>query len=306
MTAPVLEGARWSSAVSCARRAVYEGIGAPMDTPTTDQMKAWRRGRIIGEAIATELVVELRALGQRPRREEEVRWPREDPIGTGHADLWIPAEALVIEVVSTRGCDLPERKAVQVSGYAINKPGAERAMVVSVDPMTGDQKRYPVDFDGHRDLVAEIEQRVVAGVRAGGKAMPPRVCQHPRDEPTRWCPFVGHCFAGWAAEMRDSLIGDPTPLVDLADAIDRRKAIEDDLKVAKAAEDDAREVVRAILPDGGEIAGGGITVKRSKWTEERFSLSDYRKAGRTVTRAMRPYIGSTERDRLTVKRMEES
>jgi hypothetical protein len=299
---PELTGPRWSSAVMCPRKAYYEAVDAPRREWTPVELQRFRRGRVWEEAVVADVVDGFRRQGRRPRRQEEVAWPISDPIGTGHMDCYIPSERTVVEVVSNAGGQLPAYKCLQVAGYALNHPNAEQAFVLSVDTHSGDDPTYPIDLAALEPKVRAIEDAVVTGVRAGSP--PDRVCRTPVDGPAQMCPFVDHCFDGWQWPSFEELLADAKELEQLADAEDNVGSLRADLKTAEQARNELRDRLRPLIPPNEEGMAGNIRVKRTVSERTSFSLSDARKAGHDLPRKLQPFIGTSEQERWTVKRIE--
>lgn len=299
-----LTGPRWSSAVMCPRKAFYEAVEAPRRQWTDVELQRFRRGQVWEEAVVSDVVDGFRRQGRRPRRQETVAWPAEDPIGTGHIDAYIPSEHTVIEVVSNAGGHLPEYKVLQAAGYALNHPNADKAFVLSVDTHTGSDPVYPIDLSGVEPRVREIEAAVVTGVQTGDA--PCRVCRTPFDGPAQMCPFVEHCFQDWTFPPLEELLADPKELEQLADAEDTVSDARKALKEAEEKRDALRDELRPLVPANAESLAGGITVRRTVFDSTSFSLADARKAGHSLPRKLRAFEKTSEQERWTVRRLKES
>lgn len=299
-----LTGARWSSAVSCPRRAVYEHQDAPKEPPSDQTKRWWRRGHAVAAAIRGALIADLREQNRRPRAEEVIPWPASDPVGEGHADLYIPHERVILEVTSTSGCDLDQHKALQAAGYALEHPNAEHAQVVSVDPSSFEERWYPINVAALEPQVRSIQEQVVHGVKTG--ELPERVCRHPHDAPAFLCPFVEHCFAGWTRPDPDVLLLDEEAVVlaELEDDVGRHKQA---LKAAEIARNEMRDELRPYLDAGAEVETTRIAkLKRTVIDPRRtLSLSDMQKAGVSLPAELEPYVKTGQSsERWTVKRRE--
>lgn len=311
-----LTGPRWSSAVMCPRKAVYEAQDAPRRDWTEQELRRFRRGQVWEEAVVRDVVDEFRAQGRRPRRQETVAWPAAHPVGTGHIDCFIPSENAVIEVVSNAGGQLPEYKALQAAGYALNHPRADKAFVLSVDTHTGDDPTYPIDLSSLEPRIRAIEDQVVTGVQSG--TPPERVCRTPADGPAQFCPFVDHCFADWEWPPLEELLTDAAELDALADAEDLVGDRRAQLKKAEAARDELRDRLRPVLrleeyedPKTGETKqaaegmAGGVSVRRSVFSKTTFSLADAHKCGVNLPKRFDPFVKKSDQERWTVKRLEQ-
>lgn len=301
-----LTGPRWSSASICARWCVYGAQGAPAREHTDVELERFARGKAWGRVIADGVMARLHREGRRPRAEEVIPWPKAEPVGNGHADMYIPHEALVVEVVSNAGGTLPEYKAIQAAGYALNHPNAQEAVVDSVDTHTGREHFYPLNLVKLAERVETIEQQVLAGL-AG--ELPDRVCRTPWDGPAQLCPHVDHCFADWQAPRLDELL----VTAGEADLLDRLAALEDEygtakeaLDTVKAERDQLREKVAPLIEPGELTVAGDIGIRRTVFTSDRFSLSDARKAGHNLPKRLDAFVTTSEQSRWTVRRMNEA
>jgi hypothetical protein len=283
-----LTGPRWSSAVICPRRAVYDAQEAPRD-PMPERIEGARwRGQVIGKAVAAEIVARWRAQGRRPRVEVEVPWPSNDPVGIGHMDVWLPSEKRVVEIKTQAACELTAPAALQAAGYALNYKAARHAAVVVVDPVSGLDREYPIHVAGLARKVAEIEQQVVAGVREG--ELPERVCRTPADGPALICPYVTWCFADFQVEH--------VPAPEMGAAFQRLAEIERMMKFSKhetetlaSEREQLRAELRPHLELGVDHVAGGYRVRVIEIPEiERFSLTDYRKAGYEADERMASFV----------------
>lgn len=278
---PSLEGARWSTAVRCPRAAVYEAQDAPRREWTVEEQRFFRRGAAWGKLIADDVCAELRDQGRRPRREVEVPWPAADPVGVGHADIYIPHQREIVECFSTADGGVQAQKTLQAAGYCLNHPRAESASLISVDTHTGEDHVYPINVEALRPRVEEIQAAVVSGIRGG--ELPARTCQTPIDGAR--CPFRDHCFADWEWPPIDELLGGRDLLRQLADESDLLGEIRDQERSQKAVVEQTRDrVARLALPDPEtpgrvEVAADGVSVTISTSIGESFSLADARKAG---------------------------
>lgn len=325
MTEPVLTGIRWSDAVICPRRAVYQGLNIPAEPYSEETLGYFRRGRILGRVIAEELAERLVEQG-RPagKAEVEVPWPAANPIATGHADYYIPDETTIVENVSNADCHLPPHKAVQAAGYAINHPTATAALVRSVDPSSYREVGHPIDFEGLRPMVEAIQAEVVAGVKDG--VIPDRFrplrrdletgelgfgdeVESPMSQPCRDCPFRRECWKSWepypVGKLPEKYDADLERLAELEDKLGRVKK---GLKSETDERDALRDKLEGMMVEGGRYRGGDVEVR---WTEvaprRSFRLGDYETAGHELPEDAKPFVseGGGYR-RWTVKRVERS
>jgi hypothetical protein len=249
--------------VTCARAAVYQGLGVDGDPYSEETLRRFGRGTRIGRAMAEEIAATLATQGRRAIVEVDAPWPKDNPVGVGHADLHIPDESTVVEVVSTAGCALPPHKALQVVGYA-DSLDCEQARVVSVDPHTGDDRTYPINVEAILPLAREVQRRVVEGLNGG--PLPARLNgeeAHPGGYPCSDCPFRRSCYADWTPPPAGRLPG-------YADDIGRLAVIELAMKKAgreerelKVQRDEIRATLAAVMADGQDYIEQGVRVRRT-------------------------------------------
>lgn len=308
---PDLSGPRWSSAVRCSRRAVYEGLGVQGEPFSEETLSYMRRGRMLGRVLAEELDAQLAAAGRPPGEAERlIPWPASDPIGVGHADYFITDEAEIIENVSSEGCELPGHKALQNAGYVINDPVATKGRVRSIDPSSMADRDYPIDAEGLREQVERIEREVVAGVRDGVLPDRPEGIESPSQGLCFDCPMRRPCWKTWEpppiGTLPVSVHGDVTRLADLEDEIGRFKKVPH----LEAEREEIREKLVGLMIEGALYRGNGISVK---WTgvegRRSFRLADYEKAGHSLDRGgpaeAFTRVGKGHRH-WTVKRLEDA
>ncbi len=286
--------------------AVYQGLGVEGRAHTEQELRRFRRGHALADAAKVDIAQDLHAQGRDVEFEVEIPW---GDGYTGHCDAYIPDEPSIVEITTTKDADLPEHKPLQAAAYAI-ETDSNAAVVLSIDPSTGEERVYPINIDAFRDRWEAIKGQVVAGIRDG--VLPDRVCRHPMDGPAIFCPFAGrdgHCFQDWAPQVEH--VDAPAAFQALADVEDEiaQAAAKDTLEELKTRREDLRAEVLAYVDAGaGEHIAGGVSVKVTDVAEgEGFSLAQMRKAGFELPAELEAFVttrrGST---RWTVKRVEGS
>lgn len=309
-----LTGPRASSAVICPRRAVYEGLGIEREPNTPAQEGYFRRGRFMGLAMAHDLQALLAERGRPPAElEVEVPWPKDDPIGVGHADAYVTDTLTIVEYVSSVGCDLPRHKPLQAGLYALHHPEATSAVVISVDPSSFAEQAYPLDLEGREEEVERIVDTVVRGVRDG--ELPERamrqngegVVEGPSEWPCFDCPFRRTCWKEWepwpTAELPDSYAPKALRLAELIDLLARYKQEPE----AEREQKELRAELRARMSPGVTYTCAGLTLRFTEVApSRRFSLSDAEKAGHALPEHLEAFVTeSGGHERWTVRRSEE-
>lgn len=284
----------------CPRKAVYEAQDAPRGELPEHLARIFRRGHAFGKIVRDDITGALRAQGQRPVAEAEVPWPVRAPIGTGHADLYIPRARRVIEVFSTDGTSFPAHKGLQGAGYAVNHPRADEAVVLVVDRATGDERVYPLNLDVLEPKVRAIEAAVVEGI-AGGD-MPPRAARAPGAWPCSDCVFRRHCWDGVELPPLEEIpeaVDDARALADLEDAYAEAKAVLDQAELDRNA---ARAKLAPLVD--GTVKAGDILLRRTRVSgRTTFAVGAFQAAGHQLPEEADAFISvSGGHDRWTVKR----
>lgn len=301
----LLVGPRWSSAVRCARRAVYDAREAPKE-PASDWLKGIRRrGHAVERAIRQDIFDDLHQQGRRPRAQEAIAWPAFAPVGESHADIYVPHETEIVEVKSHADCTLKPEAAIQAAGCAINHPRATSAQVVVVDPSSFAERWYPLDLDALTPTVRRIEEQVTTALEAD--TLPERACRFPGDSPGLFCPYWrdgGVCFTGWTREELDRGLFDAEAelLADLTDELAEAKDVVSEIEERVKA---ARDELRPYLPAGEPIETERLAkLQRSEVAGRRtFQLAAAEAAGYKLPPRLRPFLKVGEpSERWTVKR----
>lgn len=193
MTTRVLEGVRLSELARCPRMAALRGLGAE-PAPPSDRARRWiARGQLFG--IYAFLQFAEKHGRQNVEREREIPWA----CGTGHADVYVKPQRLIVEVVSSTSPDaIFAAKARQARLYLLHDPEAERTAVFVIDPSTLDREDLiPIVLrpDDEEELQAEIA--AVQDALAGGPL--PDCCAATPSECARslFCPFTEQAWDGW-------------------------------------------------------------------------------------------------------------
>ena len=248
-------GARFSETSRCPRTTALRLQGHDPEPPTPEEETFFYRGHVYEQIVWDKL--------KRKYGADAVVWQREItwPLGTGHADFYIPTEKLLIEAVSATSPTpkILDFKIEQVKQYIHFDPEAEQGAVYVINPSSLEPDQLlPVL------LTDEDSERIAARVAALDVGeMPERICKRPRDARGMMCPFAVACFEGWS----------PTPLeqfgAELDGAVMELHRAETSAKAAKAnlAEvkkdvDQARRAVREYVDVDQEYeSSDGIKVK---------------------------------------------
>lgn len=297
--------ARWSTAATiCTRQAAYQALGFPGDPYPEHVQRRFFRGTVIGREVARVVADEIRAQGRDVVLEHEQPWPNVEPVGVGHADLYEPGRK-VIELVSSADGSLPQRKPVQAAGYAIHR-GVREADILVVDPSTYETRRVPVDVDGLRPRVEEVEREMVAAVRDG--VIPDRdPDKHPGAWPCIECPFVKRgCMDDYSPPPYGRLDGHEDAVARLAVIEAEASRVRRLSKDLEAERDDIRGRLAGVMDPGVDYVAAGVRVRRTRVDGRRtLSFTELEAAGHRLPDNIAAFVRQSDgHDRWTVKEIE--
>lgn len=226
-------------------------------------------------------------------REREIDWG----LGTGHADVYVKSEKLIVEVVSsTSPAGIFAAKVRQARQYLHFDPEAEKAAVYVIDPSDLDREDLiPIVLSqADRDEIDRDVQAVKAALDGGPL---PECCASSPTECRRsyLCSFTDAAWEGWEPPAAVDLSED-TEAVGAAEKLyavrvrrQRRKADDD-------ADDQEQRELQARLADIGLVPGldyllGGVKLKRTVCQgRETFSYSMAKKAGLVDGELLAPFV----------------
>lgn len=286
---------RWSSARTCARKAVYEATGAPARETTDRERRIMFRGRRLGRDYADMLAAEH---GENAIvREKQVVWP----LGIGHQDVFVKETGTVVEVLSSAHASdaMIDSKLLQLVGYVEHDPEARNGMLVILDPSDYSEERFFVAKDTARyaELVGLMLERI-GQVQAGlAGDLSARECRKPSEAVGRFCRHAEHCFEGW--EPPEAPPVDEPEVRELAVLLYQAKRAEREAIRAKAEIETRRREVEQRLADllePGEWQVGPLRVKRlTVRPHESFDLRKARLAGVPIPDEFVKLVGGYER-----------
>lgn len=294
MSTITLTGARWSSAVRCPAKAEHEALNSPREENQPAWLdRAFSRGFHVGEAWAMIQASRL----ENAERELEVPWGPPEFGWRGHVDLADMNERVVYEAYHSKQHDFREEKALQAAGYAISLGADWRAVLVAIDATDVDAdggfaiKPYPVEVDGLRERVLDIQARVVTAAALGEYNPADRISDTPNHAECKACPFSHICHAGYVPPAPEEIVG-------LEDKFEELRITDSDLHHAEARIKDIkgrqkglREQVREYLTPGIPVTSGDTTViVREVSGRTTFSVTDYTKAGNQIPDSLLPFV----------------
>jgi hypothetical protein len=194
------------------------------------QLGAWMADRFIRQYGAEDVVLE-----------KPVAWAA----GIAHTDIVVKSQRLAVEVKSAADPRPLDYHLKQLAGEVEFDPDVDHGALVIVNPSNLFVRTLPMVVvpDELRDEVHEIAS-TVARAADPASPLPGRTCARPSDAMSKMCPFAVECFADWVAP-------DPVEIADdVALLVAQHVELDEEIKQAKAAVDDAEErrrVVRAEL-----------------------------------------------------------
>lgn len=263
----VLTGTRLSELAACPRRCACRALGHEAAEPPARQRRYLVRGQMFESYVALQF--EAKYGKTAIERQREIPWA----LGTGHADIYIRPEKLIIEVVSTVGGNI-DAKIRQARLYLMHDPEAETAAVYVVDPSSLDaEDLIPVHTDDHQ--LAELEERIAA-VQAAIDGGPLPDCVHATPPGCRYsgCPFTQSAWADWQPPTPVDL-SDTPGLVSLTADFYRAKQTREH---AKAQLEDAESVYR----DAKEALAEILALPKIPYRAGPFEVSRTQVAGRVT------------------------
>jgi len=281
-----LTGLRLSELARCPRMCALRGLGHEPAEPSPRGRRYQTRGQMFGYYAFQQ----FRERYPDAQREVEITWP----LGTGHADIYLPSEKLLIEVVSsTSPNEIFPAKMKQVRCYLLYHPEANSAAVYVINPSDLDREALlpvilrPEDVTEIAADVAMVEAALDGGPLPPCSAATPSDCEH-----SLFCPFAGVAWEGW----------EPPPLPEansvdavlLASRYYRAKRAEGEARGGTSeAERERKELeaeLAAVFPLG-KTASGPFVVSRTQVNRKgTFNLDAARAAGVSDEDLLGPFI----------------
>lgn len=295
LTPEQLEGARWSSAVICPRRCVYEANEVePSDDLPQALIDIFWRSTVLGNAYQTKYVAENPGWVA----EVEAPWGTDPalggPIGIGHIDLGNEAASKGIEV-KVLAAKIPKHAYLQITGYMRFK-NWDYGEIHSIDPVNGKVTVTPVDLSHFAEEADAILRTVEESLKL--QTLPERVCNNPGSWQARGCGFRTKCFLGWVSDELE--LDDPEAPVEsvaeqsLQSLVSVNQEIRDarrHLQSLEGIRDHLREEVKD-LPRGRWVKfGDGMEVRITPVAgSASLSVSRMREAGWDVPPELQEFV----------------
>lgn len=294
---------RASELSRCPRMAAGRGIGWTHDAYDEQTRRYFARGHLYTEYVARQLRAKHGAMNV--LSEVEVEWP----LGTGHADLYIVPERLLVEVKSTvtptTSSPMFEMAVEQLRIYLRFHPDAEQGALYLINP--SDLSREDVF---RVELTDEDRKRIDAAVHSVQLALhhdddlPARICEKPSQARGRLCPFAGPCFEGWE-EPEAEEITSPDALAAASELAAIKADERTHREALKALEESRRETqdrLGQFVPVGDSVVGGFAVKRIHKTRAPQFSEKAAQAAGFPVEALAEFMVGGSEWDEYRIKR----
>lgn len=300
---------RASELARCPRMAAGRGIGWQSDEPDEQTRRYFMRGHLYSEYVARQLRAKHGATNV--LTEVEIDWP----LGTGHGDIFIVPEKLLVEVKSTvtptTSSPMFEMAVEQLKIYLRFFTDAEQGALYLINP--SDLSREDVftvkltDEDVER--IDEAVARVAVAIgNEGREGLPERICEKPAQARGRLCPFAGPCFEGWKEPEIDEITS-PDAL-NAAFELAAIKAEERIHRQALATLEPERKALQdklgEFVPDGDSVVGGFAVKRIHKTRGPSFSEKAAKAAGFPVEALAEFMVGGSEWDEYRIRRAAEA
>src|SRR5215831_9298155 len=220
-----LSGPRLSLLAQCPRACSAHARGLEAAPKTEVMRRHMWRGQVDADFYYRVLKEEHGA--RAVRREVKIPWP----LGQGHADFWVPAKKLLVELKSGRKPDV-DVAARQMRLYRRFFPRAEHGVVAMLNPMTLDIERIPIRLNDSEVELIDAEVEAVRVSLAGGEPPACRLGSSPR---TCTCDYKQ---AAWADHDPEQEVYEPLPdwaKQRLLEVYEERKVAQAVLREAEAA-----------------------------------------------------------------------
>ncbi len=292
---------RASELARCARMAAGRGIGWAHADYDEQTRRYFARGHLYTEYVARQLRAKHGPTNV--ITEVEIDWP----LGTGHGDIYVIPDKLLVEVKSTvtptTSSPMFEMAVEQLRIYLRFHPDAEHGALYLINP--SDLSREDVfRVELTDEDVARIDTAIYdlsVAVEHGG-SLPPRVCSKPSQARGRLCPFAEACFDGWVDPGPEE-VTDADALAVVSE-LSRIKQEESAHRRALAALEEGRKETQARLGEYvpvGDSTVGPFAVKRiHKTRAPQFSEKAAKAAGFPVETLAEFMVGGSEWDEYRV------
>lgn len=285
----------------CHRMSYYRSTGEQPTEPDSEQHEWFARGNLFEQYVVQQLRAKYGA--SNVEREHEIQ----HPLGTGHADVLIRPERLLVEIKSTTTGTIStpvfENAVRQLKHYLhYASDVADQGALYMINPSTlkpadvfpvrlTDDDRQEIE-DGMANLARAIEDRQTPG----------RVCSKPSQARGMFCPFAHVCFADWQPDPAEEITS-PDALAtasDLATIKESERQHREALKALETARKDVQERLGELVPVGDSVVGPYAVKRMRKTRSASFNAKVAAAAGFPVETLAEFYTGGSEWDEYRI------
>lgn len=270
---------RSSELARCARMAALRGRGAAQAEHDEQTLRYFARGHLYTDYVCRQL--EAKHGKENVQREVEIKWP----LGVGHADAYLPAEKLLVEIKSTAtpstSSPMFEMAVNQLRVYLRFHPDAEQGALYLINPsdLSGEDVfavRLTDEDIARIDLAVAKVQAALDGVD-----LPERVCSKPGQARGRLCSFAEACFENWTPPEPNE-VADPEAVdaaARLAAINTAQRPLKDQLAYLEGDKKAAQAELAALVEVGETVAGPWKITRTHVARQPTFSMKAAAAAG---------------------------
>ncbi len=262
--------ARVSEVARCPRMGAYSILSYGREELDERSQRLVLRGQMLHDWKLSQLVERY---GDGVDIERRVAWPH----GELREDALILDPGIAVEIKTTTAMRATDAYWLQLAFAVRYDDAAEAGCLVLVHPATLEERVLPFRLTAEWEARVDAITDALTQAREAAEApqnfppfgqpheLPERICAHPGEAASHFCPFAGPCFDGWqyppAEELAAEHAGSVAALV-LAER--RRKALASELRAAEQERAGLRDALRPLLQSGFPYTIGGVTIKRTE------------------------------------------
>jgi len=300
---------RASELARCARMAAGRGIGWAHEEYDEQTRRYFARGHLYTEYVARQLRAKHGSTNV--LTEVEIDWP----LGTGHGDIYVVPDKLLVEVKSTvtptTSSPMFEMAVEQLRIYLRFHPDAEHGALYLINP--SDLSREDVfrveltDEDVARidNAVGSVSHAISLG---DTEHLPARVCSKPSQARGRLCPFAEACFEGWVEPEPEGVTdADALSVVSELAAIKQEESVHRRaLSALEEGRKDAQARLGEYVPVGDSVVGPYAVKRIHKTRAPKFSEKAAKAAGFPIETLAEFMVGGSEWDEYRLSSADEA
>jgi len=297
--APVRIGtARASEVARCPRMGGYSLLGFERVELDERSQRLVLRGRMLHDWKLSQLVERY---GDGVEIERRVAWPH----GELREDALILDPGIAVEIKTTTALRATDAYWLQLAFAVRYDDAAEAGCLVLVHPATLEERVLPFRLtaewsarvDGISDALTDVREAAVDPPSPSPQppGLPERICAHPGEAASHFCPFAGPCFDGWQYPPAEELAAEHAGSIAALVLVERRrKALASELRAAEEERAGIRDTLRPLLRPrfpytlGG--VSGSVTIKRTESAGRvLYDVADAVSAGQLDADALAPF-----------------